>query len=160
MYGMMQQDPVDNMWKHVKKPTTFMTNAGGIATRLSRQCKKIHKHINLIGGKAKAAEVYPDQLCQEIIRGLMDTMRQEGRLRDTAVGCVFAVEEGEARDSTPTLAHIGTTLNRAQVSQQAGKTRSDAGRPLQFTTGCTGQTTGATDLRRRGRGHPRQSVRL
>ena len=32
---------------------------------------------------------------EEIIRGLIDTMKIGGRLRVTAVGCVFAVGEGE-----------------------------------------------------------------
>mgnify|MGYP006252291197 CR=1 FL=1 len=41
------------------------------------------------------AQVYPDDLCVEIIKGLIDQMRFDGRIRDTAVGCVFAVEEGE-----------------------------------------------------------------
>ncbi len=39
--------------------------------------------------------MHADDLCEEIVRGLVDTMKIEGRLRETAVGCVFAVEEGE-----------------------------------------------------------------
>ena len=48
-----------------------------------------------LGGRASAAQVYPESLCIEILKGFIDQMRFDGRLRDTAIGCVFAVEEGE-----------------------------------------------------------------
>jgi len=46
-------------------------------------------------GRAKRAQIYPDDLCVEVIKGFIDQMRFDGRIRDTAIGYVFAVEEGE-----------------------------------------------------------------
>ena len=79
----------------VKKDTKFMTNACMIAQRLNRVCDKTHRHVELINGKAKRAQVYPEEPYAEVLRGLMDQMKWEGRIRDTAIGTVFAVEEGE-----------------------------------------------------------------
>jgi hypothetical protein len=72
-----------------------MTNAIMIAERLNKVCDKTHKHVQLIGGRAKKTQVYPDELCAQVLRGLLDQVRYDGRMRDTAIGCVFAVEEGE-----------------------------------------------------------------
>ena len=79
----------------IKKPTRFMTNAIKMAERLNKRCQKKCRHIELIGGKASAAQVYPDELCIEVIRGLRDQMEVDGRLLNTGIGCVLAVEEGE-----------------------------------------------------------------
>ena len=72
-----------------------MTNSEMIATRTARRCLGGHKYIHLAGGKAKIAEAHPEILCKEIIRGLRDQMEFDGRLNNTSVGCVFAIEEGE-----------------------------------------------------------------
>ena len=67
MFDMWQQD---NQGKaRVKKATGFMTNAACVAKRLRVKCTGLHRHITLIGGRAKAAEVYPDKLCREIVLG-------------------------------------------------------------------------------------------
>jgi hypothetical protein len=74
----------------------FMTNAEMIAGKLAQKCVGGHRHVNLINGKAKRSEIYPEDLCKEIIRGLRDQMEIDGRLNQTGVGCVFAIEEGES----------------------------------------------------------------
>jgi hypothetical protein len=93
MFGMTQE--VAGSSGLVKKDTRFMTNATMIAERLNKVCDKTHRHVPLIGGRARKAQIYPEELCAQILRGLMDQLRYDGRLRDTAIGCVFAVEEGE-----------------------------------------------------------------
>ena len=40
-----------------KGKTSFMTNASGIATRLSRQCKKVQKTIQLKSEEGERLEV-------------------------------------------------------------------------------------------------------
>eukprot|EP00973_Karenia_brevis_P017801 2445554-Karenia_brevis.AAC.1 len=59
------------------KPTSFMTNSPCIAEELSKRCENYsnpkhlwHKHISLTNGRAKAAQVYPKELCRSICRGL------------------------------------------------------------------------------------------
>ena len=93
MFGMTQE--AEGSSGLVKKDTRFMTNAIMIAERLNRVCDKTHSHVPLIGGRAKKAQIYPEDLCAQMLRGLIDQLRYDGRLRDTAIGCVFAVEEGE-----------------------------------------------------------------
>lgn len=49
----------------IRKETGFMTNA---------------PHIVLINGGAKAAEVYPDQLCRQIVMGVIEQMEEDQRI--------------------------------------------------------------------------------
>jgi len=65
VYGMEQEDEQGRAL--IKKPTSFMTNAPAIARRLAVKCQGGHRHITLIGGRAKRAEIYPQQLCREIL---------------------------------------------------------------------------------------------
>ena len=54
----------------MKKPTKFITNSECIAEELSKRCNGQHHHVQLKGGKAKAAAVYPPALSKAICRGL------------------------------------------------------------------------------------------
>ena len=59
----------------VLKPTYFMTNSAHIAAELNRLCdNKVagtqHRHVQLMNGRASAAQVYPEALCRAICRGL------------------------------------------------------------------------------------------
>ena len=60
MFDMMQQGGSGTAM--VKKATGFITNSACIAERLRIKCNGMRGHITLIGGRAKAAEVYPDKL--------------------------------------------------------------------------------------------------
>ena len=55
----------------VKRSTKFMTKAEAIGEELNRKCngKQVHQH--LVGGRAKAAGKYPEELCRAICRGLV-----------------------------------------------------------------------------------------
>ena len=77
-FGMLQRDK-DGVGL-VKKPTGFMTNSAEIARRLNQVCPGGHRHIYLISGRAKRAEVYPDELCREFLKGLITQMKMDGRL--------------------------------------------------------------------------------
>ena len=93
------------MWQHsdksqegtelVMKPTGFMTNATGIASQLSEECNGKHQHVKLLNGRASRAEVYPDELCFRILKGLMETMKRDGRIQSNGIGAVMAEEESE-----------------------------------------------------------------
>ena len=53
-----------------KKKTAVMTNSSNIAEVLRMaQCAKLHKHVPLEGGKAKACEVHPDKFVELICSG-------------------------------------------------------------------------------------------
>ena len=55
----------------VKKPTGFMTSSKHIAIELDKKCDGGHAHVPLMGGRAAAAQVYPDMLCKAICRGVV-----------------------------------------------------------------------------------------
>ena len=59
-----------------RKTAGFMTNSPCIALQLQRRCFnrggcKIHKHVQLVNGRARAARVYPPELCRAVCRGLI-----------------------------------------------------------------------------------------
>ena len=64
----------------IKKPTGFLTNSREIAKILESLCNGDHRHIELIGGRAKSAEVYPDELCKDILKGLTNQMKVDERI--------------------------------------------------------------------------------
>lgn len=77
----------------VKKPTTFLTNAEEIRKLLGEQCEGMHKHIHLLNGRAKRAEIYPDELCLRILKGRMKQMERDGRIQECGVGCIMPEDE-------------------------------------------------------------------
>ena len=92
-FGMMQEK--DGIEMLVKKPTAFMTNSDEMAKRLSRKCEGEHRHVVLIGGRAKRAEIYPEELCREILIGLVNQMKIDGRISKGAIGMLGAIDENE-----------------------------------------------------------------
>ena len=59
-FGMVSKDKEGE--GPVKKTTRLMTNAIMIRDRLGRKCKSLHRHIHLTDGRAKKAQVYPEEL--------------------------------------------------------------------------------------------------
>ena len=52
----------------------------------------MHRHITLVNGRAKAAEVYPDKLCEQIVIGLIDQMKDDQRIGMHHEGSVAAFD--------------------------------------------------------------------
>ena len=57
-----------------RKGTGFMTNSPCIAQALSRRCpnantKKVHHHVRLENGRIKVAQIYPQALCKQFVKG-------------------------------------------------------------------------------------------
>ena len=80
------------------KSIGFMTNAKGIVNQLSERCNGKHQHVKLLDGRASRAEVYPDELCLRIFKGLMETMKMDGRIQSNGIGAVMAEEESQSWD--------------------------------------------------------------
>ena len=78
-FGMSQNVECED--KAVKKPTGFMTNCWGIATRLRKRCSGDHEHVRLEGNRTSKAQVYTDALCEHIMRGLVEQMYEDGKLQ-------------------------------------------------------------------------------
>jgi hypothetical protein len=83
-FGMTQRDK--NGEGHVKKLTRFMTNAPCLAESLRRSCPGDHRHITLVDGRAKSAEVYPDGLCKAMCAGFRKQTEQDATPDDIGFG--------------------------------------------------------------------------
>ena len=57
-----------------------------------------HTHVHLLNGRAKRAEVYPDQLCNSILKGLLKQMKHDCRMQDLRIGAVMPEDEARAFD--------------------------------------------------------------
>ena len=75
-----------------KKATRWITNSKYVAMELQRRCNGEHIHEHLMGGLAKFAAIYPKELCQVIVRGLLRHLRATNRLK--------AVQLPEERQNT------------------------------------------------------------
>ena len=67
-YGMNSSD--ESGGGRVKKPTGFLTDSPFLADQLRNKCMGGHKHIQLVGGRARACQVYPEKLCRAILTGI------------------------------------------------------------------------------------------
>ena len=67
----------------VKKPTGFVTNSVCVQEALQQRCAGGHRHVHLMGGKAKLAQRYPKNVCRAILRGLRTQLTIDGVLKDS-----------------------------------------------------------------------------
>ena len=96
-FGMTQHDAQGEGL--VKKPTRVYTNSEAIDGLLDRQCDGLHRHIQLMNGRAKAAAAYPTALSDAFIDGVkMEVQakrdRQAGHLMLVADMC----DEAESKE--------------------------------------------------------------
>ena len=75
-YGMHSKD--EQGIGMVKKPTGFLSNSEFVRTQLQNKCLGGHRHIALLGGKARACQVYPDKLCRAMLKGIRDELVHSG----------------------------------------------------------------------------------
>ena len=83
-FGMSAKGP-DGVEGLVKKPTTMMTNSNEVARRISKKCSNSgctieaekHEHVQLIGGRAAQAQVYPRSLCRAVCEGVAAQKRAD-----------------------------------------------------------------------------------
>ena len=67
----------------VKKPTGSMTSSRCLVEELNQQCDGGHDHVPLMAGRAAAAQVYPEMLCDAICRGVVKQKNFESASRVT-----------------------------------------------------------------------------
>ena len=105
-FGMKMKDMNGNM-RHVRKETLWLTNSKQIAEELQGTCENelrgriVHRHVHLVGGsRAKAAQVYPRELVEAILRGLKRELRTSFNLSavEEAVGGPVPDDAGEFED--------------------------------------------------------------
>ena len=76
-FGMESKDEIGTGL--VKKPTKFMTNSRKVHDRLNVKCEnnvlpegEKHRHVHLISGRARQAQIYPKALCQAVLKGIAE----------------------------------------------------------------------------------------
>ena len=62
-----------------KKPTKFLTNSAALQQDLCKFCPGCKRHVNLVEGRAKAAQHYPKPLCRAVTRGIIEQARMDSR---------------------------------------------------------------------------------
>ena len=85
-FNMMAKDD-EGQWGHVRKETLWMTNSEEIAKELQGVCNnyvpgaEVHRHVHVVGAsRAKAAQVYPKDLCEAILRGLKAQLEKDNSI--------------------------------------------------------------------------------
>ena len=70
------------------------TNFSFIAEKLAVACKGHHRHIQLVSGRAKRADIYPKKLCRAIVKGLIEQVTHDSIIIRGHIGSVIA-DDGE-----------------------------------------------------------------
>lgn len=100
----------------VKKPPGFLTSSPVIRGRLEVNCVGGHRHIPLMGGKAKECQGYPPKLCHAIAAGLREQLIVEGhtRLINPSNDVNTMLNTGHANDEIPhtTITILATSPGR------------------------------------------------
>ena len=96
-YGMQSSDEQGS--GKVKKPTGFLTNSTMLRDCLGLKCLGGHRHIQLMGGRARACQVYPDKLCRYILKGIKNELLHSGIIKGEVNEMALAsVEDQECQD--------------------------------------------------------------
>ena len=53
-----------------RKTTRIITNLCGAEKYLTTRCDRSHRHVELLNGRAKAAQIYPQKLCMAFLKAL------------------------------------------------------------------------------------------
>ena len=67
-FGMESED--DGGKGLVRKRTKILTNSPEVARRVARKCTGDHRRVNLIGGRAKRAQLYPRAFSRAVCEGV------------------------------------------------------------------------------------------
>ena len=59
------------------KPRRWLSNSRPMLARLDEKCPREQHHQPLLGGRAQRAELYPDELTVEILKGMRDHANQD-----------------------------------------------------------------------------------
>ena len=60
----------------VRKRTKILTNSIEVARRVERKCTGDHRHVHLIAGKAKRAQLYPRAFSRAVCEGIAAEKRR------------------------------------------------------------------------------------
>lgn len=87
---------------YVRKETQFVTNSKVLATLLEGTCEGGHRHVHLINGRARFAQVYPPKLVRGVLKAVRQELLKRGELNSVTekLGGVGPVPDGESNEPT------------------------------------------------------------
>ena len=65
---------------YVRKETSWLTNSEVLAGVLAGECDGSHRHVHLVNGRARSAQIYPPKLVAAILRGIKKELKNLGEL--------------------------------------------------------------------------------
>ena len=61
----------------VMKPTRVLTNIRPVAENLTGRCCGGHRHVHLVGGRARGAAAYPQRFCENVLKSIDVWVKQK-----------------------------------------------------------------------------------
>ena len=99
----------------MKKQTRWLTNSPVLAEALTGCCsnslgKTCHRHVHLIDGRAKGAQVYPPKLVRGILKAIRKQLEMDGE--------ICSLDAGPVPDATPVIDEEEEWYNRLLDSDE------------------------------------------
>ncbi|CAJ1332419.1 unnamed protein product [Effrenium voratum] len=79
----------------VRKETCYVTNSAEMAKALEGRCEGRHRHVHLINGRAREAQVYPPKLVNAILKGIKKELMNKGETSELS-----SITAGPSPDKT------------------------------------------------------------
>jgi hypothetical protein len=138
----------------VAKPTGWMSNCSEVLDAVAVECSnkskpaaQYHRHVQLIGGRASAAERYPPRLIKAILRGLRRHLQTPAKAL-AACSAELATLVGSTASANPPTGAGSTAQTEAGSAAQhedAERTAPAAGSPAPQTATSRRISLGALD---------------
>ena len=74
-YGLTSKDKEGEA--PARKPTKFLTDSIALQRALSKKCQGCFRHVQLVEGRASAAQVYPRELCRAVTKGIIEQAKMD-----------------------------------------------------------------------------------
>ena len=95
----------------VKKETQWVTNSEEVAKIIEGRCNGTHRHVHLINGRARHAQVYPPKLVSAILKGIRNELRKRGELNQLKESTAGPSPDGTNNEPTEDLQPIFEEVN-------------------------------------------------
>ena len=96
---------------YVKKETQWVTNSEEVARIIEGKCNGMHRHVHLINGRARYAQVYPPKLVSAILKGIQNELRKQGELNQLKEDTAGPSPDGTDNEPTEELQPIFEEVN-------------------------------------------------
>ena len=95
----------------MKKETQWVTNSEEVAKIIEGRCNGTHRHVHLINGRARHAQVYPPKLVSAILKGIRNELRKRGELNQLKENTAGPSPDGANNEPTEDLQPIFEEVN-------------------------------------------------